>query len=163
MPEVARTTRLVLVTIPVEELAAIRDGDRRGRAWAEDYPADDDRMLADLALSGGVPWVRADEPWGPLQVRLLDTDVAIGGAGFKGRPDDEGETEIGYGFVRSARGHGYATEAVGALVEVARARGLRALTAETAADNEASRRVLEKNGFLLSDRDGEALRWRLEL
>lgn len=163
MSMVVKTARLRLVTMAADELAAISVGDREGRSWADDYPTDDDRMLADLALGSGVSWAQADEPWGPMQVRRLEDDLAIGGAGFKGRPDDAGDVEIGYGFAPTARGNGFATEAVGGLVELARARGIRAVVAETVPDNVASQRVLQKNGFRISGRDGAALWWRLEL
>ena len=48
---------------------------------------------------------------------------AIGGIGFKGRPED-GCAEIGYGLAPSARGQGYAAEAVVALPAVAADHGL---------------------------------------
>jgi RimJ/RimL family protein N-acetyltransferase len=164
MSVVATTARLALVTIPADELAAIRVGDRVGRSWADDYPTEADRMLADLALGSGVSWVKTDAPWGPLQVRRLEGNIAIGGAGFKGRPDEAGEVEIGYGLAPSARRAGYATEAVGALIDLARVSGVRAVVAETTADNVASQRVLRKHGFeVVAGEDAAQWWWRLEL
>jgi RimJ/RimL family protein N-acetyltransferase len=49
------------------------------------------------------------------------------------------------------------------VIEVARRRGAPAVVAETDPDNLASQRVLEKNGFVRTPADGEALRWRLPL
>ena len=43
---------------------------------------------------------------------------AIGGIGFKGQPNN-GCVEVGYGLVPSARGNGYAAEALAALLDVA--------------------------------------------
>ena len=40
----------------------------------------------------------------------------IGAAGFQGPPDDTGAVRVGYGLAESARGHGYATEALRALL-----------------------------------------------
>lgn len=48
---------------------------------------------------------------------------AVGGIGFKGQPQG-GCVEIGYGLVPSARGHGYAAEALVALLAVAADHGL---------------------------------------
>ena len=36
----------------------------------------------------------------------------IGAAGFTGQPDETGAVRVGYGLAESARGHGYATEAL---------------------------------------------------
>ena len=51
-------------------------------------------------------------PFGYYQIRRQSDRLAIGGVGFKGPPDG-GVVEIGDGLVPSARGHGYATEALG--------------------------------------------------
>jgi len=59
------------------------------------------------------------------------------------------ESEVGYGLGPASWGKGYATEALKALVEFARAEGvIKELQAQTSAKNEGSRRVLEKAGFL---------------
>lgn len=55
----------------------------------------------------------------------------------------------GYVFARDAWGRGYATEALAAMVEVARAAGVLRLFALCHADHRASARVLEKCGFSL--------------
>lgn len=58
--------------------------------------------------------------------------------------------EIGYWIRTSCAGRGYATEATGALVEFARgALGARRVEIGCDAQNRASRRVAEKNGFAL--------------
>jgi len=75
------------------------------------------------------------------------TPTLIAGAGFMGPPED-GAVEIGYSVVAEARGAGYATEIVGALVRRAfESDSVQRVVAETAATNEASQRVLERNGF----------------
>lgn len=59
-----------------------------------------------------------------------------------------GLVEIGYGIAPERRGHGFAASAVGLLLALARADGrIKMVAAETAVDNPASQRVLEKNGF----------------
>jgi RimJ/RimL family protein N-acetyltransferase len=75
------------------------------------------------------------------------TPTLIAGAGFMGPPED-GTVEIGYSVVAEARGAGCATEIVGALVRRAFESGsVQRVVAETAANNEVSQRVLERNGF----------------
>lgn len=73
----------------------------------------------------------------------------IGNGGFKGRPTPDGTVEIGYSLLPLYRNRGYATEAVTRLVAWAFEHPeVRRVFAETAADNAASRRVLEKAGFV---------------
>lgn len=74
---------------------------------------------------------------------------------FKGLSDG-GSAEIGYGILQNCRGQGYATEAVCAAVSWALSQpGVICVEAETEPDNTASRRVLEKCGFVLTGTFGE--------
>ena len=85
-----------------------------------------------------------------LVVRRADGRV-IGDLGTHGPPDSEGCVEIGYAFAPSARGKGIGTAAVAALVGCLSAvPGIRRVTAVTGAQNTASRRLLERQGFRLT-------------
>jgi RimJ/RimL family protein N-acetyltransferase/8-oxo-dGTP pyrophosphatase MutT (NUDIX family) len=89
----------------------------------------------------------------------------VGAAGYLGPPSADGEVEIGYSVVESFRGRGYATEIARALAERALALpGVRRVAAEAAATNVASRRVLERAGFVLAGagREPGHERWRRE-
>ena len=75
----------------------------------------------------------------------------IGDIGTHGPPDSAGCVEIGYALAPSARGQGIGTAALAALVRhIATVPGTRRLTAVTGADNTASRRLLERQGFHLT-------------
>ncbi|MBI5384543.1 MAG: GNAT family N-acetyltransferase [Verrucomicrobia bacterium] len=118
------------------------------------------RFLAQLREANGA------DPWRfGFAVIHREHNLVIGGAGFKGPPDDEGMVEIGYGIVSAFEGRGYATEAAQALINFAvsdpRVRALRAHTLPTA---NASTRVLTKNGFarvgeVVDPEDGRVWRW----
>jgi RimJ/RimL family protein N-acetyltransferase len=155
------TERLVLETLTVDEAAAIRAGDRAGRVWADDYPSDGDAVVAAVIGEAGEHY---DEriPLGVLQVRLRSTGEAVGGIGFL-FPESDGEIEVGYGLSESARGLGLASEALAAVVELARSHGLRRMVALTDVDNTASHRVLERAAFVMTGRvesaEGAELRW----
>ncbi|MGI8844603.1 MAG: GNAT family N-acetyltransferase [Thermoleophilaceae bacterium] len=132
----------------IDELEARRIHDRAprsGDAWAADYP-----FQGDLAAVSS--FLRATEqngeqrPFGYYQIRRQSDGLAIGGVGFKGPPDG-GVVEIGYGLVPSARGQGYATEALGTLVQIAAGLGVTTIRADTNLDNVASQRTLEDAGF----------------
>ncbi len=69
---------------------------------------------------------------------------SIGVVGFGG---SQAIAELGYILGRAFWGQGYATEAVNAMVGIARALGLGGLQAYSFVENPASARVLEKAGF----------------
>jgi GNAT superfamily N-acetyltransferase len=82
-----------------------------------------------------------------LVVRRADGRI-VGDLGTHGPPDHEGCVEIGYALAPSARGQGIGTAAVAALVSrLAAVPGIGRLTAVTGAQNTASRRLLERQGF----------------
>ena len=86
---------------------------------------------------------------------LRDSGAYIGDAGFKG-PGDNGAVEIGYGVNDEYAGQGYATEGVNALCQWALTQsGVAAVEAETDANNEASKRVLSKLGFVPTGQIGD--------
>ena len=104
-----------------------------------------------------------DEPWdGTLVERGALT--AVGQLGCKGKPDENGLVEIGYSLIPEARGRGYTTEIVGALVRwLLEQPSVRVVTAECLETNHASVRVLQKTGFeqvgQKSDGEGTLLLW----
>lgn len=72
----------------------------------------------------------------------------IGGAYFRGLPDNDGMVVITCGVNSGFMNQGYATEAVNKLVEWAlRQEGVKFVTAETGKNNFVAHRVLEKCGF----------------
>ena len=86
--------------------------------------------------------------------------MVVGSIGFFGAPiavDDVDETEVGFGLVEDARGHGAVTEALIALLEHTDRAGVR-IRASVQPENRASLRVLAKCGFTQlrgSTEDGE--------
>jgi [ribosomal protein S5]-alanine N-acetyltransferase len=108
------------------------------------------------------------EPVVPGGVLLLESELlAVGTIGFKGLPNAQKTVEIGYGINASHWGQGLASEAVGALVQWAFSTNYAArVTAQTAVNNIASQRVLEKNGFAKTGEttfdpdDGDLIWWR---
>jgi RimJ/RimL family protein N-acetyltransferase len=133
------TERLVLPLWDAATVAAIRDGARLA-GWHRDFPREDDVSAASL-------WHEGDA-WAPRSiVRGVTT---LGSIGFFGPPqaaaDGVPETEVGYGLVAEARGWGFATEALRALLGHTDEAGVRVF-ASVAPENAASLRVLAKCGF----------------
>ncbi|MCO4768901.1 MAG: GNAT family N-acetyltransferase [Deltaproteobacteria bacterium] len=91
-----------------------------------------------------------DGPHEPLSLAVIErsTERYIGGAALRPIGGDPEQIDIGYAFAPHAHGKGYATEAVGALVDEAFARrGAQRIIATVFTGNDASRRVVEKLGF----------------
>jgi RimJ/RimL family protein N-acetyltransferase len=149
-----RTSRLELHATDVaeaERIVARRAGP--ADAWANDFPFE-----GDVGAAGGFLRATAalgeQRPFGFYRITRQSDGKAIGGIGFKGRPDD-GCVEIGYGLAPSARGHGYAAEALIALLTVAADHGVSKVMADTTPDNVASQRTLIRAGFRLASTDAE--------
>lgn len=140
IPDVVVTERLRLPLWTAEDVADLLGGRRRAE-WHADFPRPDDLDAATL-------W-RAGDPWSPRHI-VRGTTV-LGSIGFFGPPAGAGadgvlEAEVGYGLVPEARGWGFATEALTALLVHADAAGVR-VRASVQPDNTASVRVLAKAGF----------------
>jgi RimJ/RimL family protein N-acetyltransferase len=149
-----RTSRLWLHAIDVTEAERIV-ARRAGPAdvWADDFPFE-----GDVRAVGGFLRATAalgeQRPFGYYRITRLSDGCAVGGIGFKGQPDDRC-VEIGYGLAPSGREHGYAAEAVVALLDVAGDHGLFRVIADTTLDNIASQRTLIRAGFRLVSTDAE--------
>lgn len=142
--------RIRLVPFSADLARAVLAGDLSDLAAADGWPHDD--TVDGLAMA-----VEHDEPPGWMVV--LDGEV-IGDCGTYGSADGAGIVEIGYGLAAPFRGKGYGTEAVAAMTEWLLDRPeIRRVRARTLANNPASQRLLERNGFSHTghSEDGEAV------
>jgi len=149
-----RTPRLCLHAIDAaegERIVGRRVG--AGDTWAEDFPFDGD-VIGVTAFLEATAAHGDQRPFGHYRITRTADGKAIGGIGFKGQPDD-GCVGVGYGLAPSARGHGYAGEALVALLNVAADHGLSRVVADTTGDNVASQRTLERAGFRRVGTNGE--------
>lgn len=93
-----------------------------------------------------------------------NTKAIVGGICFHGEPDENGEVEIGYGTDEPFQNMGYMSETIAGLIQwIVENKKAKIIRAETECDNISSIRVLEKNGFKESTRNGNSLILRLEL
>lgn len=147
------TARLVLEPVTQQLAQAVLTGCltdvRAGQGWPHADTAD--AMALALTLDAGPGWVIS-----------LD-HVVIGDCGAFAWPDERGVVEIGYGLAEPFRRRGYATEAVGAMCRWLHVEaGAETITAtRVGAGNAASRRVLEKLGFVQFDPDVLHVSYRL--
>jgi RimJ/RimL family protein N-acetyltransferase len=147
------TARLVLHPMTADEAERVVAGTPdSGARWAPGYPTFGDvsaaRRLLDTCAAAGDP-----QPFGNYEIRRREDGQAIGGVGFHAPADGNGSVTIGYGLVPSARGNGYASEALRELLLFARARGITCVKGDADHDNAASHRVMTAAGMLPAGED----------
>lgn len=96
------------------------------------------------------------------EIILRDENIAVGGIGFAGLPDEEGKTVVGYGLDIRFHGRGIATEALSAIIPWGHNNpNLKKIIADTPLRHIASHRVLQKNNFKETHRDDQLIHWSL--
>lgn len=92
-----------------------------------------------------------EHDWGVWALEVLASGRFIGFTGLNPLPDGvpgAGEPEVGWRLARHAWGHGYATEAARAALEVATAHRLPVVWSITAVTNVASQAVMQRLGLV---------------
>ncbi len=136
----------------VSEAERVLTSDPDDARWAPGYPAQGDvlaaRRFLNTCASTGDP-----QPFGNYEIRRREDGRAIGGVGFHAAPDQNATVTIGYGLIPSARGKGYASEALRALLAFARARGITSVEGDTGHDNTSSQHVMAAVGMRMIAED----------
>lgn len=156
------TERLILRAWTAGEVAAAAGlpADRRPAHWAQDFPADGDRVIAGVIAEQIAEGPADPGAYGHRLIVERESGAVVGSISLLW-PPSEGSVEIGYGVVPSRRGLGYATEAVRALVAHAlTAPDVTVVHAGVELGNPASVRVLEKAGMHRWSSDGTTARYR---
>ncbi|MFD7459020.1 MULTISPECIES: GNAT family N-acetyltransferase [unclassified Streptomyces] len=139
--------RLTLEGVTPAAAADLAAGGDGGFDWVEGGPYEGTREAAAMTLKAYETGVHRPE-FGLFVLVRKEDERAVGGMGFHGPPEEDGRTEIGYDLAPSARGNGYATEALRALAAWALARpDVRSLFATVERANVPSQRVVARAGF----------------
>ena len=132
------------------------------------FPIARDVIDTDVVRALGIKLVRLSamplerHPWQSYWLIVLkEMPVGIGLIGFKGYPNADGETEIGYGTAPEYRSKGYMTEAVRALCDWAFSHPFVSAVTATTISNPASDRVLEKVGGQIVRVDEKSTNWKI--
>ena len=147
-PMQVETARLILSAPTPSDAEAIFEryaGDpevTRYLGWPRHHSVSDTQQFV---ASSAAEWERW--PAGAYLIRTRSDGRLIGGTGLHFEHLDEAVT--GYVLAKDAWGQGYATEALGAIVALARRIALRRVYACCHPEHRASWRVLEKCGFTL--------------
>ena len=149
------TARLVLHPLTADESERVAAGEPGvDDRWAPGYPTVGDvaaatRFLGICANSSNPQ----GQPFGNYEIRRRADGLAIGGIGFHGLVDENGSVSIGYGFVPSAQGQGFETEALRGLLQFAQANGVTCVKGSTSHDDIASHHVLTAAGMQQTGQD----------
>jgi len=176
-PEVIQSERLELVWLSPEFIEALLAGGAAeaaqiaGFALPADWPNDHDARFLAFRLKQA----REDPTQSPWLVRAIvlrePGRPMIGHIGFHGGPGRNARkapdaVEIGYSVFPEHRRRGYATEAVRALLDWARAQGVDRFVASVGPDNEPSLAIVRRLGFKqtgerMDEEDGRELVFEL--
>ena len=158
MGSVLSTPRLDLMLLEPAGARALAAGiNHNGHPWATGYPLGSTLLRAELTAAAAAQDAPLGE-FGTYQVIRRADDCVIGDVGFMGPPDETGAVSVGCGITEDARGQGYGTEALGALLAWARRQaGLTCVLADTTRSNLAGQRLLERVGLHRIGEDGELL------
>lgn len=164
-PQIA-TQRLTLTACPLQ-VARAAGGGKRQLETLIGARVDNDWLDVDgRGLLSYYDYQLRDDPtvigWGLWLILLNENRTIIGSIGYKGKPDEDGEIEIGYGISPRYRRQGYTFEAAQALVEWGFAHPtVRQINAECLPNNAGSARILEKLGMTNLGIRGGYVKWKL--
>jgi RimJ/RimL family protein N-acetyltransferase len=157
-PDEIETARLILRRPAMSDAAAIfaaYAGDAevtRFLGWPRHRSVHDTREFLRFSAREWTRW-----PAGPYLILMRSDRTLVGSTGLGFQSRDAAVT--GYVLARSAWGHGYATEALAAMVDLARSMGVARLFALCHPDHRPSQHVLEKCGFVLDPAAARAVQF----
>lgn len=154
--------RVLLKQLEVDEARVLAAGRTNGLLPAvAGYPLEGTVASAGMVVrrhDAGVPVAG----YGSYQVVVTEQRMVIGDIGFHGPPDSRGAVTIGYGIAPEARGKGYATESLIAIIEWALAQPeVKMVNADAALANRASQAVMERAGMRFIEETTEKRYYRL--
>lgn len=132
----------------------------RYQSWDAPYPLEQARAFV-REVAAAIPDVPGE--WFQIAVERRDEPGLIGDVAVHVSEDDPRLTEVGLTFSPRVRGHGYATEAMGALIDhLLLDRGKHRVVAHCDARNDAARAVFERLGFREEGMTRQASWWKGE-
>lgn len=154
IPVTLEITRSLLqgTTKGIEKFGIVTDGTWPTKDTMDIVPVINKSLEKDKTPSGYEFWMIAKK----------DNKQIIGDIGFHGKPDENGEVEVGYGLVEQERGKGFGFEALKAIIDwVLSQSNVKVVRADCLISNIPSARILAKAGMKEIKRDDELIYWEL--
>jgi len=157
------TDRTILFPIDIEMINAISNGTKNSFSeyyCNEEWPENDlkeafpvfEKLLTENGIDGFNVWLIVEKKGNQI----------IGSAGYMGKPDNEGNIEIGFGIIPSKRGKGFCYEAVKALLEWGLCHDeVNGIIARCDKSNMVSRKTILKLGFEYLGDTEDLMTWKL--
>lgn len=160
------TDRLILIPVTYEITSELSNGgtkevEKLGLRTNGKWPRQD---TMDILPFVNRAFEESEKPSGYefWMMALKENMNIIGDIGFKGKPDENGEVEIGYGIIEEEHGRGYGTEALRVMLKWALGQQeVTVVKADCLIDNIPSIKILEKCGMKEINRDEELIYWEL--
>ncbi|MDR0233073.1 MAG: GNAT family N-acetyltransferase [Dysgonamonadaceae bacterium] len=155
------TDRTILIPISIEIIDAVSNGTLNEYYHNEEWPENDlkeafpvfKELLKENGIDGFNLWLIVDKK----------NNQIIGSAGYIGRPDNEGNIEIGFGIIPSKRKSGFCNESVKALIEWGLSHDeVISIIAQCGKSNIASKKTIIKLGFEYIGEEDDLLTWKYE-
>ena len=161
------TERLMLVPVTFEITKSLLEGkyngiQKMGFLTEEMWPTSDTKDILPFINSA----LEHSEPSGFefWMVVKRDSNMIIGDIGFHGKPNAEGEVEVGFGFVEKERGKGFGFESLKGIMQWLETQdSVSVIKADCLIRNKASIRVLEKAGLKEVYRNEDYIFWSRQL
>jgi RimJ/RimL family protein N-acetyltransferase len=157
-----QSERLCLRQLEADEARALLQGQPAPeRPWMAGYPIQG-TLIAVEAFVRAVENGADPGAYGVYQLVRSSDALVVGDIGFHGPPNPGGSVTVGYGLAPGARGQGYATEALRAVVAWALAQPeVVAVEGDTTHANLPSQRVMERAGMRLYDKSDQLRFYRV--
>lgn len=159
-----KTERLILIPVTLQLTTLLLSNDfteieNIGIRMSEHWPTPDTNDILPIVHE---TLKRQDAPSGFefWMIQCKENNTVIGDIGFHGKPDENGEVEVGFGLVREEWNKGYGFEALKGIAKWTKMQeGVKKIKADCLIDNVASRRILEKIGLKEVYRNDEYIFW----
>lgn len=160
------TKRLILVPLTLELTKSLMLGqneelEKLGIKQNEKWPTEDTYDILPI-IAESLEQTKVPTGFETWMIIRNDNNQVIGDIGFHGKPDENGEVEVGYGLVEDERKKGFGFEALEAIMTWAISQSnVKIIKADCLIDNIPSARLLEKVGLKEINRDEELIYWEL--
>jgi ribosomal-protein-alanine N-acetyltransferase len=157
------TDRTILFPIDIEMIHAISNGTLNqfskyyhNEEWPENDLKEAFPVFIELLKKNG------NDGFNMWLIIEKKNNLIIGSAGYIGKPDNEGNIEIGFGIIPSKRKNGFCNESVKALLKWGLSHDeVNGIIARCEKSNIASKKTIMKLGFEFLNEKDDLLTWKL--
>lgn len=158
------TKRLELVPVTLEIIHSLSEGSNEeiikiGIKPNGQWPTEDTKDILPIIYESLVK-SRIPSGFEFWMIVNKDTMQVIGDIGFHGKPNDQGDVEVGFGLVEKERGKGFGFEALEAIMDwLSKQESVKVIKADCLIHNIPSQRILQKVHMKEINRDQDFIYW----